>query len=69
MSTELGATGGVGILNWRVLRLVEGVRYGWIIGKRSRGQIGEVLKSLSNLTCTTFKSNITLLNVPREINY
>ena len=68
MSTELGATR-AGILKWRDLHLAERIRYSWIIGKRRRGQIGEVLKSLTNLTCTTFNFNITLLNVLREMKY
>ena len=49
MSIEIGATGRVGMLRWRDLRLAEGVRYGWIIGRVRRRQEGEELKSLTNL--------------------
>ena len=49
MSIEIGATGRVGMLRWRDLRLAEGVRYGWIIDRVRRRQEGEELKSLTNL--------------------
>ena len=68
MSTELGATGRVGILRWRDLCLAEGVRYDWTIGRGRRGQEEGWLKSLRMLTRTTFKFNATFLNVLREMN-
>ena len=68
MSTELGATGRVGILRWRDLRLAERVRYDRTIGRGRRGHEEEMLKSLRILTRTTFKFNATFLNVLREIN-
>ena len=67
MSTELGATGRVGILRWRDLRLAEGVRHDWTIGRGRRGQEGELL-NLRIVTRTMFKFNATFLNVLREMS-